>query len=115
MLEIDKPKWRGGRGGRRGEGEEGGLFYAFMHTPSLFSLCNPVDVSGNKNNSSTLVSTTRTLFTQMQRKKGDLLHSLKQMKQTRKSIKMNLMKILRYETHKQKGTPFGEWFNHLNP
>ena len=53
-----------------------------MHTPGLFSLSpsNPVNVSGNKNNSSTLISTTRTLFTQMQTKKGDLLHSLKQMK-----------------------------------
>ena len=105
----------GGEGGRRGEGGKGRRGAYFMHTLSLFSLSNPVDVSGNKNNSSTLVSTTRTLFTQMQRKKGDLLHSLKQMKQTRKSIKMNLMKILRYETHKQKGTPFGKWFNHLNP
>ena len=28
---------------------------------------------------------------------------------------MKLMKILRYEAHKQKGTPFGEWFNHLKP
>ena len=80
MLEIDKPKWRGGgrEGRRRGEGEEGGLFYA--HSKSFLSLSNPVDVSGNKNNSSTLVSTTRTLFTKMQTKKGDLLHSLKQMK-----------------------------------
>ena len=70
----------GGEGRRRGEGEEGGLFYA--HSRSFLSLSpsNPVDVSGNKNNSSTFISTTRTLFTQMQTKKGDLLHSLKQMK-----------------------------------
>ena len=72
----------GGGGGREGEGRKGRRGAYFMHTPGLFSLSpsNPVNVSGNKNNSSTLISTTRTLFTQMQTKKGDLLHSLKQMK-----------------------------------
>ena len=70
-----------GGGRREGEGGKGRRGAYFMHTPGLFSLSsNPVDVSGNKNNSSTLISTTRTLFTQMQTKKGDLLHSLKQMK-----------------------------------
>ena len=69
----------GEEGGEGGKGRRGAYF---MHTPGLFSLSpsNPVNVSGNKNNSSTLISTTRTLFTQMQTKKGDLLHSLKQMK-----------------------------------
>ena len=53
MLEIDKPKWR--EGGREGEGRKGRRGAYFMHTPGLFSLSpsNPVDVSGNKNNSST--------------------------------------------------------------
>lgn len=62
-------KEKGGRGG-------GGLILCTLQVFSL-SPSNPVDVSGNKNNSSTLISTTRTLFTQMQTKKGDLRLSLK--------------------------------------
>ena len=73
-MEGGGGKEKGGRGG-------GGLILCTLQVFSLsLSPSNPVDVSGNKNNSSTFISTTRTLFTQMQTKKGDLLHSLKQMK-----------------------------------